>query len=315
MFLYQLVIAKNQRQRLFSKSLLCFGLLMLVILLIEAVLDQVLAHDQRINYLLDLTCAFLLALIGALIFMTYVDRTTKKRNRADKEREIMLAGISHDLRTPLTRMRLEIELSGMSDHAKSAIDQDLIQVEHTLAQLMTYAKPSRLRSTAIVDLSDSVLQFIESEKFRWKGLDIKLATRITRGVRVRMNHEDIVRVLTNLVDNAMRYGRDKGGTLELYIGLQRTDALAFLEISDRGPGITPEETENLLRPFVRGSQNAAGAASAGLGLAIVERLLRRVNAELNLIPRDGGGLTAQICLACVESMAASKATTEAAIPS
>jgi len=315
MFLCQQAIAKKQKFSLFYRALLVLALILASGLMLEALLDQSISDDPWLNALCDLLCLLGLAVIGTLAFMNYVDRALINRQRTEKESEIMLAGLSHDLRTPLTRMRLEIELSAMSEHSKTAIDHDLAQIEHALAQLMNYAKSSRVRPVETINLSTALHNFIQTEKRRWQGLNVSLSTRIAPDVYVRISQQDISRVLMNLVDNALRYGRSDSGQLDLLIRLERTDALAFLEISDRGRGIKPEDTENLIRPFVRGNRQASDSAGAGLGLAIVERLMRRADAELTLISREGGGLTAQICTACYASTANSKTATVAAIPS
>ena len=315
MFLYPRAIAKKQSVFLFLRALVLLALITVTGLLFEAVLEQTIDEDPLLNTASDIFCALGLALIGALVFMNYVDRTAIKRQKAEKEREILLAGISHDLRTPLTRMRLEIELSAMSEHAKTAIDHDLAQIEHTLGQLMNYAKPSRAKPMETINLSDVLQTFIQTEKRRWMGLKVTLSVKIAPDVLIRIGRQDVSRVLMNLIDNALRYGRNDKGQLDLLIRLERTDALAFLEISDRGRGVTPEDTENLIRPFVRGQRQASDVGGAGLGLAIVERLLRRADAELTLLAREGGGLTAQICIPCQASIATNSATTVAAIPS
>ena len=315
MFLCQLAIAKRQKFSLFYRALLVLTLILASGLMLEAILDQSISDDIWLNALCDVLCLLGLAVIGTLAFMNYVDRALINRQRTEKVSEIMLAGLSHDLRTPLTRMRLEIELSAMSEHSKTAIDHDLAQIEHALAQLMNYAKPSRIRPIENINLSAALHTFIQTEKRRWQGLNVRLAVKIAPDVYVRISQQDITRVLMNLVDNALRYGRDDRGQLDLLIRLERTDALAFLEISDRGRGVKPEDTENLIRPFVRGHRQSSDGAGTGLGLAIVERLIRRADAELTLISREGGGLTAQICAACYASTANSKATTVAAMPS
>jgi len=80
----------------------------------------------------------------------------------------------------------------------------------------------------------------------------------------------------------------------LNMTLQAEGSMIVIEVSDRGPGIAPEDVDRLLRPFSRGEAARTGVSGAGLGLAIVERLLKHVGGSLRMLPREGGGLTARI---------------------
>jgi two-component system osmolarity sensor histidine kinase EnvZ len=97
------------------------------------------------------------------------------------------------------------------------------------------------------------------------------------------------RAIGNLIDNALRYA---GEPVE--VELARTSKAVLVEVRDRGPGIPPGEVERLKRPFTRLNAARSGAAGAGLGLAIVERIARAHNGTLELLPREGGGLTARL---------------------
>ena len=323
------VKAPSGQRALFTKALVLVALLIVASWSLEAVLELSAQfaleagldtnHRKVLNNILDITCVIFFALIGALAFMRHIKQSHAERRCVDREREIMLAGISHDLRTPLTRIRLEIELSAMSEQAKAAIDQDLAQVETTLGQLMSYAQTSQTQPPKLLNLSMLLEQLIQREAPRWRAMNVKLFTDISDQIFVHFHQHDMLRIVTNLVDNALRYGRDSSGTLELSIKLKRREALALLEVADRGAGIEAHETKKLLRPFVRGVSSPRSHPSVGLGLglglAIVEGLVRRAGASLDLLQRQGGGLSAQIYLTCFQPAKANSATTVAAIPS
>ena len=99
------------------------------------------------------------------------------------------------------------------------------------------------------------------------------------------------RAITNLVDNALRYAGEP-----VQIEVKRQDRFAVVDVLDRGPGIPEAETERLKRPFTRLDAARSGPGGAGLGLAIVERIATAHRGRLDLLPRDGGGLTARLIL-------------------
>jgi two-component system osmolarity sensor histidine kinase EnvZ len=218
----------------------------------------------------------------------------KDLRQAEADRELMLAGISHDLRTPLARMRLEIELSGVSEDARQAIDEDLGQIDHSIGQLMEYARPAGTLPQLATDISAVLAELYERERSHTASLGGELEASLEPGLRARITALDLKRIVSNLIENARRYGRSTDGMAHLVMTLQADGAMIAIEVSDRGPGIAPEDVDRLLRPFSRGEAARTGVSGAGLGLAIVERLLKHVGGSLRMLPREGGGLTARI---------------------
>lgn len=206
----------------------------------------------------------------------------------------MLAGISHDLRTPLARMRLEIELSGVSEDARQAIDEDLGQIDHSIGQLMEYARPAGTLPQLATDISAVLAELYERERSHTSSLGGELDATLEPGLRARITALDLKRIVSNLIENARRYGRSTDGMAHLVMTLQAEGGMIVIEVCDRGPGIAPEDVDRLLRPFSRGEAARTGVSGAGLGLAIVERLLKHVGGALRMLPREGGGLTARI---------------------
>ncbi|MFW7340050.1 ATP-binding protein [Pollutimonas sp. H1-120] len=223
------------------------------------------------------------------------NRMARDLRQTEADREIMLAGISHDLRTPLARMRLEIEMSNVTDEARQAIDEDLGQIDHSIGQLMEYARPAGIVPEQGIDVSSVLRDLFERERTHTESLGGVLTADIEPNLYAKISAHDLKRIVGNLIENARRYGRtpsDGRAYIELS-GKQQGNILA-IEVRDRGTGIAPTDVQRLLRPFSRGESARTGVSGAGLGLAIVERLLGQVGGQLELISHPPGGLVARI---------------------
>jgi two-component system osmolarity sensor histidine kinase EnvZ len=118
------------------------------------------------------------------------NRMARELHQANADRALMLAGISHDLRTPLTRMRLEVELSAMNDAGRFAIDQDLAQIDHSLAQLMDYARPASLEPPHAVNISALLTELTERERCLTKHVGGTLTTNLQAGITAQVSATD-----------------------------------------------------------------------------------------------------------------------------
>lgn len=226
---------------------------------------------------------------------TAFNRMARDLQQTDADREIMLAGISHDLRTPLARMRLEIEMSSVTDEARQAIDEDLGQIDHSIGQLMEYARPAGVLPEQGIDISRVLRDIFERERSHTESLGGALTASIDPGLYAKITELDLKRVVGNLIENARRYGRSPSDN-RVYIQLSAREEGTSLaiEVADKGTGIAESDVQRLLRPFSRGESARTGVSGAGLGLAIVERLLGQVGGKLRLITRPPGGLVARI---------------------
>ena len=218
--------------------------------------------------------------------------------QVESDRAVILAGISHDLRTPLARMQLEVEMANLSDEAREGIQSDIGQMDAIIGQFLDYAKPTEASSVTDVDLS-GLLTDLAREAMRLP--DVKLTTAIAEGAHVMGNPTDLRRVLTNLIENARRYGKTQGSEFtEIDISCQlkgsNTARRVIIDVQDHGPGVPAEKIEQMLKPFTRLDTARGQANGAGLGLAIVERVLLRHGAELQVRNRTGGGLAFQISI-------------------
>lgn len=223
------------------------------------------------------------------------NRMARDLRQTEADREIMLAGISHDLRTPLARMRLEIEMSAVSEEARQAIDEDLAQIDHSIGQLMEYARPAATAPEKGVDISQVLRDIYERERPHTEALGGNLSASIEPGLVVRVTAHDLKRVVGNLIENARRYGRSPtDNSCYIHLSARGDGNQVIVEVSDKGAGVAESDIQRLLRPFSRGDAARTGGSGAGLGLAIVERLLGHVGGRLKLVSPPNSGLTARI---------------------
>jgi two-component system osmolarity sensor histidine kinase EnvZ len=210
--------------------------------------------------------------------------------QSERDRAVLLAGISHDLRTPLTRMRLEVEVSELPQEARGHIVADLEQMDQVVAQFLDYARSQPTRPKADVDLSSLLEQALQASRLDGDAT-VRLERRIEAGVHVDGLAVELSRSLANLLTNADRYGRDPdSGRLELSVALRTGEGEAVIEVADHGPGIAAGQADQLTRPFVRGDSARSGVPGAGLGLAIVERIARLHGGRLALAANEPAGL-------------------------
>ncbi|HEX7387289.1 MAG TPA: ATP-binding protein [Castellaniella sp.] len=238
---------------------------------------------------------------------TAFNRMARDLRQNEADRELMLAGISHDLRTPLARMRLEIEMSHMTDEARQAIDEDLAQINHSIGQLMEYARPAGQVPEAGIDVSRVLQDLFERERSHTESLGGELKSDIATGLQARISANDLKRIVSNLIENARRYGRSPSDDrAHISLSAYQVGNLLRIDVQDRGVGIPHGDIQRLLRPFARGETARTGVSGAGLGLAIVERLLGQVGGKFELISTPSQGLVARIEIPKIKARAADR---------
>ncbi|MQA19502.1 sensor histidine kinase [Rugamonas rivuli] len=221
--------------------------------------------------------------------------------QVESDRAVILAGISHDLRTPLARMQLEVEMANLSNEAREGIQSDIGQMDAIIGQFLDYAKPTEVSSFINVDLSELLSDTAhEAERLP----DVRISTDIAPNAHVMGNATDIKRVINNLIENARRYGKTPGSELteidiKCSIKGMHTSRRVVVEVQDHGNGVPDDQIEQLLKPFTRLDAARGQANGAGLGLAIVDRVMLRHGAELHVRNREGGGLLIQIVMKAV----------------
>lgn len=218
--------------------------------------------------------------------------------QVENDRAVILAGISHDLRTPLARMQLELEMANLSTDAREGMQSDIAQMDAIIGQFLDYAKPTEASSFVPVDIAHLLADSAQHAK-RLPGM--RVTTDLEEGIQVLGNETDLRRVINNIVENARRYARTPGQDvteLDFACHVRSTPEgrRAVVEIGDHGPGVPDDQIAQLMKPFTRLDTARGQANGAGLGLAIVERVVSRHNAELSVRNRDGGGLLVQLAL-------------------
>jgi two-component system osmolarity sensor histidine kinase EnvZ len=208
--------------------------------------------------------------------------------RLDDERVLLLAGVSHDLRTPLSRIRLGIELMGDKgdEELRSGLVQDVEDIDAAIGQFLDFA---RLRD-AEEPVPDSDLNaLVENAIARYARASkpVRFEPGPVRPLAVRPRA--MQRLLANLVDNALRHGGSAG--VDVLTGADGDRV--YLEVLDRGPGIPEDAVERMLQPFTR-LDTARSGSGTGLGLAIVDRIARMHGGAVRLLAREGGGLRARV---------------------
>ena len=221
------------------------------------------------------------------------NRMARELARVEEDRAVMLAGISHDLRTPLARLRLETEMSVDDEEAKRNMALDIDQLDAIIDKFMDYARPGE---TEVSPVHVSQLIDREAAVFR-EGAQIRVSSRVAIDLQVMADETELSRVFLNLFENARRYGRGTyTGLAEVNVSSVKTGPWVILSVRDHGPGVAPEKLPHLTTPFFRGDAARTAATGAGLGLTIVEKAMLRMGGSLELANAPDGGLVAHLRL-------------------
>jgi len=208
----------------------------------------------------------------------------------DQDRALILAGISHDLRTPLTRLRMGIEMGG-DESLREGMTADVEEMDKTIGQFLDFARSEGGEAPQTLDLS-ALLDDIAAQ-YRRRGFKVGLDRAEVAPAEALVRPQAMRRAISNLIDNALRYAGAESPVQLAVIA----DASEFgIEVRDVGPGIPPPDVERMKRPFTRLEEARTDTSGAGLGLAIVDRIARSHGGRIDLQPRDGGGLIARIAL-------------------
>ena len=208
-------------------------------------------------------------------------RASAEVREAASERSLMLAGISHDLRTPLTRVQFALEMLPDTDPGlRAGMERDIGEIDAILSQFIAYARDGRDEGVEDVDLAAICRNALAATADDW---DTDLAPEAP----MRGRPMALLRALENLVGNAERHGEPA-----FALQLSRAGDAWRVEVSDQGRGLSADAARRVRQPFVQGS-NAGGT---GLGLAIVERIARQHHGELQLLANEPRGLRAVLML-------------------
>ena len=212
------------------------------------------------------------------------DRMRKRIVRHLNQRSEMLSGISHDLRTPLTRMKLQIAFIKDKNLTKK-LSEDINEMEKMLNEYLQFTSSNYLEKDEKFNLSQLIINLVE------KYNNINISSNIFPGIYIIGRKNLIKRSINNLIDNAIKYG-DK-----IQIELSKNNKNLFINIEDNGPGIAQEEYENVFKPFYKIDKGRAESkSSVGLGLSIASDIIKSHGGNIKLEKSSMNGLGVKIFL-------------------
>ncbi len=217
---------------------------------------------------------------------TAFNRMARDLEALERERAMVLAGISHDVRTPLSRLRLALEMSGADAATAQGMGADIEEMDQVIGQFLEFAR-GEAEPRERQDLTPLLAEVGE----HYAKLGRQVAVGGSSMGSFPFARMALRRSIGNLIDNALRHA---GEPVE--VAARREGGHVVIEVLDRGPGIPESEAERLKRPFTRLDEARGGRGGAGLGLAIVDRVARAHGGRLELAPRPGGGLAARLIL-------------------
>jgi two-component system osmolarity sensor histidine kinase EnvZ len=221
------------------------------------------------------------------------NRMAQKLSKIEQDRVVMLAGISHDLRTPLARLRLETEMSVADDDARDHMVADIEQLDAIIDKFLDYARPGHapLKTVSLNDVLQSSLYAVLDYE------DMRIHLSLDESLLVMADEVELTRVIANLLENARRYGKSPDtGIAVVDIAAKAREDWVLLKVRDHGVGVDPEQLASLSKPFFRGDTARTAATGAGLGLSIVDKAIQRMGGEFELTNTHSGGLAAHIKL-------------------
>ena len=221
------------------------------------------------------------------------NRMAAQLSKVEQDRVVMLAGISHDLRTPLARLRLETELSVADEDARAHMAADITQLDAIIDKFLDYARldPVRLGPVSVNAVVEAAMYAVSDYD------DMQITVSIPDNLDVLADEIELLRVISNLIENARRYGKTPHtGVARLDIAARTRDQWVLIKVRDHGMGVAPDILPKLTRPFFRGDTARTAATGAGLGLAIAEKTIQRMGGVFELVNTSSGGLAAHIKL-------------------
>lgn len=212
------------------------------------------------------------------------DRMRKRILVHLNQRSEMLSGISHDLRTPLTRLKLQLALLKQQDLAKKMSD-DIEEMERMLNEYLEFSRIQKSEETETVNINNLITEIVK--KFDGKQIDVHFEENLK--INIRLNA--IKRCLINIINNGLSYGK------KVEIFMKKTINNLIIFIDDDGPGIPENEHQNVIKPFYRidksRGQNKSGV---GLGLSIANDIIRSHGGYISLEKSPLSGLRVKISL-------------------
>ena len=212
------------------------------------------------------------------------DKMRKRITIHLNQRSEMLSGISHDLRTPLTRLKLQLALIGQQDLAKKMAD-DVEEMERMLNEYLEFSRHQKNEETEVLDLNEIINEVLK--KYEGKNIDYNF----DENVQINIRQNSFKRCLGNLIDNGLAYGKN------VKIISKKTMSHLLIFVDDDGPGIPEKEYQNVMKPFYRidksRGQNKSGV---GLGLSITNDIIRSHGGNIAFEKSPLNGLRVKLSL-------------------
>jgi len=214
---------------------------------------------------------------------------SKGIKQLEDDRNLLMAGISHDLRTPLTRIRLATEMISQHDEfLKEGIEGDIDDMNTIIDQFIDYIRHDSKDKAELADINVLIDEVVQSESI----LAREIIFNAEALPKIPLRYVAMKRALANLIQNALRYSEGKVTVTTSYDKRKREVCLC---VCDQGPGIPELDIERLFQPFTQGDE-ARGTEGSGLGLAIIKRIVDTHGGRVELSNQTEGGLRAKVCL-------------------
>ena len=208
----------------------------------------------------------------------------------ENDRRLLMAGVSHDLRTPLTRIRLATEMMvDEDDYLREGIIYDIEDMNGIIDQFIEYLRHHKREEQSYEDINALVAEVVQSELKHQRVITFESNPNLGN---IPISSVAIKRVVTNMIENALRYSE---GDIEVLSYFNSNKKYVVIAVNDSGPGIPESELESVFEPFKQGDA-ARGSEGSGLGLAIIKRIIDMHGGKVVLSNRPEGGLSAQIYL-------------------
>lgn len=208
----------------------------------------------------------------------------------EEDRALLMAGVSHDLRTPLTRIRLASEMMSEQDGwIKEGVINDIEDMNAIIDQFIDYLRHHKQEEPQAINLNELVSEVVQAEQVQQRQIATLLDPELPV---VALRRLAMKRVLNNLLENALRYS---DGDIEIRTGYNKATKYIYLQLRDHGPGIPEHRMQAMFTPFVQGDE-ARGSGGSGLGLAIIKKIINTHGGEVKLHNHADGGLVVTVSL-------------------
>jgi two-component system osmolarity sensor histidine kinase EnvZ len=209
--------------------------------------------------------------------------------RLDSERTLLLAGVSHDLRTPLARLRLAVEMlpSEVGEATRDGMVQDIADMDNIINQFLDFVRGVEGEPAQLVEINELLTSLADRHARAGRNVELNLSSDYKVPMRPMAMH----RLIGNLIDNAFAYGKG-----HVTVTTKITAGYMVISVLDNGPGIPAAHMTRLLRPFERMDSARGNEGGSGLGLAIADRIAKLHKGKLELLNRPQGGLEARLSL-------------------